>query len=132
MATTERNQEDMANDEVWNNSWRDQEGGYGGPAGFSHRRGRRHDRDGGDTSLNLRVTVVADNGNLCVFHKVMADGDAKPVGIPVNRISTISVSQTDSSTLIITSEGTVCVSESFEDAMRIYAAARPMVVPPAC
>ena len=113
-------------DEDWQNSRRDAEYGNGG-----YRGGRRRERHGGgdDSAINLRVTVVADNGNLCVFHKVMASGDPEPVGIPVNRICTISVSQTNGSTLVITSEGTVCVKESFEEAMEIYAAARPMYLP---
>lgn len=117
---------DFDMEDEWQNSRRDAEYGNGG-----YRGGRRRERHGGgdDSAINLRVTVVADNGNLCVFHKVMASGDPEPVGIPVNRICTISVSQTNGSTLVITSEGTVCVKETFEEAMEIYAAARPMYLP---
>ena len=127
-------------EDEWQNSWRDQQdngGGYDGEGYGGYRRdgyggarrggtgGRRHD----DAAISLRVTVVADNGNLCVFHKIMADGSVKPVGVPVNRISTINLSQTDGKTLIITSDGTVCVSETFEEAMAVYAAARPIALP---
>ena len=119
-------------EEDWRNARRDfdtadvNEGGYG----TQRRGGSRRDGGGDDAAINLRVTVVADNGNMCVFHKVMAKGGAEPTGIPANRIVTICMSQKDGSTLVITSEGTVCVQETFDEAMRIYAAARPIVFPP--
>lgn len=111
-------------EEEWPNQSREYDYENNKPRG-RRRDTHRHDRDGGnDSAINLRVTVVADNGNLCMFHKIMADGGSKPCGIPANRISTINISQTDGSTLIITSEGTVAVTETFDEAAKIYAAAR--------
>ena len=125
----------MMADEEWKNSARDDSaGGYDGDYSPYQRRdgygggrrggGKRHE----DTTVNLRVTVVADNGNLCVFHKPMSDGATKPVAIPSNRITTIDISQDDGKTLIKTSDGIVAVQESFEEAAEIYAASRPILV----
>ena len=118
---------DFNMEEDWNNSKRDSE--HGNRPYKRERNGSGYKTRMDDSAINLRVTVVADNGNMCVFHKIMANGEAEPTGIPANRIATIGVSQMNGSTLVITSEGTVCIQESFEEAMKIYAAARPIVLP---
>lgn len=115
-------------EEEWQNSRREFDPADGNDGGFGGQRREGSRRD--DAAINLRVTVVADNGNMCMFHKIMAKGRSEPTGIPANRIVTIGVSQKDGSTLIITSEGTVCVHETFDEAMQIYAAARPLSFPP--
>ena len=117
---------DFNMEEDWNNSKRDSE--YGNRPRRRDRNSNGYESRADDSSINLRVTVVADNGNMCVFHKIMANGEAKPTGIPANRIATIGVSQMNGSTLVITSEGTVCIQETFEEAMKIYSAARPIVL----